>query len=262
MTLHQQALHPQVRIRAADAGGSGTVIYSQKADDGFYSTLILTCHHVVEKNINVKDDWDSVLKKQKKRESLTPVVVEFFNWDSVPHGKAPLTHGTTGDIVAYSQKHDIALVHLRLREKPPVAKLLPPGKVEDVIIGSEVVIVGCALLHDPIMTRGSVTHQGDLIDGMDYWMSDAQIIFGNSGGAAFAHLNGGYYFIGIPSRIDIAGWSAPVTHLGYFSPVPRIYKFFREQMYEFLIPGSKKTEAECLDELEKRRELEEKKLYE
>jgi len=259
--LHKQALHPQVRIRAKDAGGSGTVIYSKK-DGEFFSTYILTCHHVVDGCITVKDDWDSVLKKQRKRESLDPVIVEFFNWDGVPHGRTPLTYGTSGDIVAYSQKHDIALVHLRLREQPATAKLLPKSRAEEVVVGSNCTIVGCALLHDPILTQGIVTHQGDLIEGMDFWMSSAQVIYGNSGGAAFSELDGDYFFIGIPSRVDIAGWASPVTHLGYFSPITRIYKFMKEQMYEFLIPGSGKTEAQCMQELEDRREHEERKLYE
>jgi hypothetical protein len=251
-----------VRIRAKDAGGSGTVIYSKKGEDGFYSTLILTCDHVIAGCREVKDQWDSVLKKDRKKEILAPVIVEFFNWDGVPHGKAPLTHGTTGDIVAYNERHDIALVRLRLRDKPPTAKLLPPKQISEVIIGSPVTIVGCALLHDPILTQGIVTHQGDIIDGFDYWMSNAQIIFGNSGGAAFTRLNQSYYFIGIPSRIDVSGWSTPITHLGYFSPISRIYKFFEEQMFDFLIPGSAKTEAECEAEREERLQREERKMYE
>jgi len=92
-------------------------------------------------------------------------------------------------------------------------------------------------------------------------MSSAQIIFGNSGGAMFAERDGNYYFIGVPSRVDVVGWGSAVTHLGYFSPIPRVYDFFKEQLFHFLVPGSKHTESDCLKEQESREEREERRLY-
>jgi S1-C subfamily serine protease len=259
--LHEQVLHSQVRVRTQQAGGSGTVIYSRKGEKGFYSTYIITCHHVVEDAIKIEDGWDSLLKKQRKMEKVQPVTVEFFNWEGVPHGRSPLTSGATADIVAYSPKHDMALVHLRLKVKPPTAKLLPRNRIEEVIIGEPTWAVGCALGHDPILTSGVVTHQGDIVGEVDYWMSSAQIIFGNSGGAMYWQADDGYYFIGIPSLVDISGWGVAVTHCGYFSPVPRVYTFLEEQIFDFLVPGSKKTEAACADARKAKREREEEKRY-
>lgn len=256
--LHQQVLYTQVRVRAEKAGGSGTVVYSERAGD-YYSTYILTCHHVIDSAIRVESKWDPLVGRDRKQEMRQPVFVEFFRYDAVPHGKPPLTSGATAEIVAYNARHDMALLHVQLAQRPVVAPLLPPGAVKSIVIGSPVVAVGCALLHDPILTTGIVTHQGDVMDYADYWMSNAQIIFGNSGGGMFARLGEEYSFIGIPSRVDVAGWSGPITHLGYFSPISRVYQFFEDQVYGFMVPGAKVTEAQCEAARKVRREADEKK---
>ncbi|MFH1834047.1 MAG: serine protease [bacterium] len=257
--LQDQVLYPQVRVRTDAAAGSGTVIWSEKAPDGYFSTYILTCHHVVEGALKFETKWDPMANRDRKQEMRGPILVEFFNYKAVPHGKPPLTAGVTAEIVAYDVRHDMALLRVRLAERPVVAKSLPTAQVTSVVVGSPVVIVGCALAHDPILTTGIVTHLGDMIDYADYWMSNAQIIFGNSGGAVFAQLGADYAFIGIPSRIAISGWSTPITHMGYFSPITRVYQFYKEQVFDFLTPGSKRTEAECERDRASRRESEEKK---
>lgn len=254
--LHQKVLFTQVRVKTDKAGGSGTVIYSRDAKVGadpnkFYSTYIITCHHVISDALKIETKWDPVLAQDRKRDVRQSVGVEFFNWKAVPHGKLPLTSGVFADIVAYDADHDMALLNLKLADPPSVASMLPESRIGEVVIMSPVVAVGCALLHDPIVTRGHVTHQGDIIELKDYWMSSAQTIFGNSGGAVFT--DGEFQFIGIPSRIDIAGWGSPVTHLGYFSPITRVYEFMKEQVFDFLIPGSTKTEKECESEREDKR---------
>jgi len=250
MKLHKEVLYTQVRVRTGEAGGSGTIIYSEKGKSGFYSTYVITCHHVVEKAVKIESKWDSLLKRERKMETTVPVLIEMFNWSAVPHGKIPLTSGAQADVVAYGVDDDIAILHLDLAERPVVARMLPPEKVTQISIGTPVYAVGCALLHDPILTAGHVTHMGDIIDGKDYWMSSAQTIFGNSGGAVFALVDDQYCFIGIPSRISVIGWATPITHMGYFSPVSRIQEFLKDQILEFLIPGNKRTETECLEERE------------
>ena len=260
MKLHKQVLWSQVRVRTQTAGGSGTVIYSEKGEDGYYSTLIITCQHVISDAVKIESKWDSLLKKERKMEIIQPVVVEFFDWEGVPPGKSPLTSGATAHIVAYSEKHDMALIQLRLKEKPPTALLLPRARIEDVAIGSPTWAVGCALGHDPVLTQGIVTHQGDIVGEVDFWMSSAQIIFGNSGGGMFFESDE-YYFIGIPSLVSVSGWGNAITHMGYFSPVSRLYTFLDEQIFDFLIPGSEKTEQGCADERKAKRKHEEEKRY-
>jgi S1-C subfamily serine protease len=252
-SLQTEVLYTQVRVRTAEAGGSGTVIWSEKMN-GFYSTYIITCHHVIDKAVTLKDKWNPLLQKDIKTETREPVFVEFFNYKAVPHGKPPLTNGVIADVVAYDPTHDMALLNVKLAERPAVAALLDAASIENVMIGDPVVAIGCALLHDPILTMGVITHMGDVIESKDYWMSSAQIIFGNSGGAMFLHKGSAYKFIGIPSRVDVIGWGSPVTHCGYFSPITRVYEFLQDQVFDFIVPGSKRTETECATDRKARRE--------
>jgi len=260
--LHAQVLYTQVRVRTDKAGGSGTVVYSKAAGDE-YSTYVITCHHVISEAVTIKKEWDSKIGRERKKEYRQLVKVEFFDFGNAPHGHRPVTHSCDADIVAYDAAHDVALLRLRtIRAAQAVATLMTLGNEKVLRIGSPVVAVGCAMLHDPILTQGIITHMGDEIDYKRYWMSNAQIIFGNSGGAMFAQISKDehdeFEFIGIPSRIDIAGWASPITHLGYFSPISRVCEFFEEQVYDFLIPGNGKTESECAKEREtqKKKEVE------
>lgn len=244
--LHEQVLYTQVRVRVDQGGGSGTIIYSKPNADGGFSTYALTCHHVIDSALKVRKEWDPKAMRDRKREYRQLCNVEFFDWSNVLHGRRPVNYSTDADIVAYDKDHDMALLKLRtVKAAPYVAELLPATRIKELRIGSPTRACGAALLHDPVLTRGEITHMGDEIDFKPYYMSSAQIIFGNSGGAMFYEDAAGYYFIGVPSRIAIAGWSAPITHMGYFSPIGRVYEFFKEQMFDFLDPLSVKTEAEC-----------------
>lgn len=173
--LHREVLWPQVRIKAEKAGGSGTIIYSTDK-----STFALSCDHVISEAVKVRKEWDSKLTREAKKEYRQVVTVEFFDYENSPHGHRPITYTVDGDIVAYDKPHDMALIKLRVKKPYPyVAKLLPLNEVERIQIGTPVHAVGAALLHDPILTTGIVTHMGDEIDYKDYWMSNANIIFGN-----------------------------------------------------------------------------------
>ena len=263
--IHEQVLLPEVRVRTARSGGSGTVIWSQpSAEDKRHSnTYVLTCHHVIEDAITVRSEWDSRLGRERKQEFRNLVSVEFFDYESVPHGRRPVSSSVDAEVVAYDKSHDLAILKLRMvKAAPYVAGLFPLSETEDLRIGSSTVTVGCALGHDPIVTEGHITHMGDEMDYKLYWMSSAALLFGNSGGACFAaDKKGDFKFVGVPSRVDIVGWGSPVTHLGYIAPIPRIREFLTEQGYEFLDVDSGKTEKQCADaraakdEDEKRRML-------
>jgi S1-C subfamily serine protease len=242
--LHEDVLYTQVRVHTGKAGGSGTVVYSGKGKKKD-TTIVLTCHHVIEGALSVKKEYDPRIGMDRKKEYRQVVGVEFFDYASVPHGRRPVSNSVDADVIAYDKTHDMALLKLRMETKAPyVAKLLPEDEIESVKVGDKTYAVGCALLHDPILTEGMITHMGDEIDYNDYWMSSAQIIFGNSGGAMFRPDDGSFSFIGVPSRIDVAGWSDPITHLGYFSPINRVYKFIRDEHYEFIVDPDF-TEEQC-----------------
>jgi len=259
LNLQEEVLYTQVRVKTSEAGGSGTVIYSEE-NKGEFSTYIITCHHVVDSAISVKSDYDPKIGRKRPHEYRQVVTVEFFDYKSVPHGRRPVNSSVDAIIMAYDKPHDMALLKLRMNtEAPNIAKLYPEKAINKINYGDKTYAVGCALLHDPILTEGMITHMGDEIDYKDYWMSSAQIIFGNSGGAVFYPYKDNYYFIGIPSRGDVIGWGVPITHLGYFSPITRIYDFMREQHFNFIF-DEKFTEEKCKQTRDKIKE-EAKKHY-
>lgn len=242
--LHEQVLFTQVRVKTKKAGGSGTVLYSNEGKDG-YSTYVITCHHVIEDALSVKKEYDPKIGQDRKKEYRQVINVEFFDYASVPHGRRPVNNSVDADIMAYDKIHDMALLKLRMiTQASTVAKLLSQEEITSIKIGDRTNAVGCALLHDPILTEGMITHMGDEIEYNDYWMSSAQIIFGNSGGAMFLERDDEYSFIGIPSRVDVVGWANAVTHLGYFSPITRVYKFLDDESFQFIYDESY-TEEQC-----------------
>ena len=64
---HEQMFYPTVRVRTKSAGGSGTVVYSEKYQDEVY-TYVITNHHVVADSVKVEKKWDSVLKRKVDKE--------------------------------------------------------------------------------------------------------------------------------------------------------------------------------------------------
>jgi hypothetical protein len=79
----------------------------------------------------------------------------------------------------------------------------------------------------------------DEISHYRYWMSTAQTIFGNSGGALYRYSEERkkYEYIGIPSRITVQpmGFTKdPITHMGYFIPIERVYSLLRDNDYHFI----------------------------
>lgn len=222
---HEQLLYPCVRVRTETAGGSGTVVYSKGEH-----TYVLTNHHVVESAIKVTKKWDSLLGRYADTEERKVVLVETFkyrDWSVLDRRES-----FDAEIVAYSKDEDLAL--LRLRTERPlkyVAKLMPRSTAEDVYLFCDVFAVGCSLGHPPIASSGKITSMNDRIANRVFWMTTAQIIFGNSGGAVY--LADGR-LIGVPSRVPVVGWGNPVTHMGYAIPIPRVYQWAEREKLSFL----------------------------
>ncbi|GAG74834.1 unnamed protein product, partial [marine sediment metagenome] len=157
------------------------------------------------------------------------------------------------DIVLHNETEDLALVKLRSEEQyQHIATLLP--KDNGVQVMDESVAVGCSLGFPPLPTVGHITRLNIQIYSLPYHMSSAQIIYGNSGGAMFMANTG--ELIGIPSRGVVIGWGTPITHMGLFVPIERIYAWLEEEHYDFIYDETK-TEKECLDL--RRTEIEAKK---
>jgi S1-C subfamily serine protease len=184
---HEEMFYPTVRVRTGKAGGSGTVVYSKK-HNGEAHTYVLTNHHVIADNILVEKKWDPVLKKKVDTEILDTVQVEYFRYNNYSHCIG--SFAIEADIIAYSEYEggqDFALLRIRDKENTAdwVAKTFPLTDIDSIHIFDKVFAVGASLGHPPIATEGHVSYMDDEIDHYNYWMSTAQTIFGNSGGAIY-----------------------------------------------------------------------------
>jgi len=249
---HDCYIYPVVRVSDAGGSGSGTVLYSKINEDKEFSTYVLTNYHVISGAIKVVEKFDNDLGKDVKQEKKSICHVEIFKYRdlSTPIG----TLKVEADIVIHNQEQDMALLKLRSTEEiKKVAQLLPIEQVNDIKCLDETVAVGCSLAFPPLPTTGILTRKNFQIDSLPYYMSSAQIIYGNSGGAMF---DGQGNFIGIPSMVAIVGWGTPVTHMGLFIPVSRVYDWLEDEYYDFIF-NIAKTEKQCLEDREK--EIEKKK---
>ena len=240
---HEQMFYPTVRVRTKRAGGSGTVVYSQKNEkDGEIYTYVITNQHVIADSVHLEKKWDPVLKRKVDKEILDTVNVEFFRFNNYSHTIG--SFAVEADIVAYSEVdggQDWALLRVRDKENTAdyVANLFPLNDIENVHIFDETYAVGASLGHPPVASNGMITYMDDEIEHFKYWMSSAPTIFGNSGGAVYRWSGNRkkYEYIGIPSRISIQpmGFSADaITHMGYFIPIDRVYKLLEDNDFQFI----------------------------
>lgn len=232
-SVHLEVLYPTVRVRSKRAGGSGTILWSQEIDDEFV-TFVLTNHHVIEDLITVQKEYDPMIGREVPRETRGTATVEFFRYK---YGSRNIgTYSVDADVETYSKPQDMALLRLRNIEKADFIATLPPqGREKEIRLFDTVYAVGAALGHPPIATQGIITYMDDEIDDYEYWMSNAQIIFGNSGGSVY--LKDTHEFIGMPSRVAVAqiGWSTDtITHMGYFIPFWRVYDWLKDEYYHFI----------------------------
>lgn len=240
---YEGLLYPVVRVTVGQGGGSGTIIYSDDRDEeGRYVSFAVTNHHVISRAIRVTKKWNSLKQRYEQVEERDRVKVEAFVYEG---GTSIATTDYQADIVAHSEDHDIAVLRLYFPKKMDfVAPLLPVDK--ELRVFQKVYAVGCSLLHEPIATSGEITDLEDMIDNKPYTMCSADIIFGNSGGAVFAQMDGKWYFVGIPARVAVTR-GAPITHMGWFVPIKRIRGWIDEQILHFLV-DEKKTPKECFEE--------------
>lgn len=259
--LHKEILWPTVRIRASDAWGSGTVIYSKPDATGKFHTYVITCHHVVKENIKVETKFDQRVGYDIKKMTVIPAEVQFFYYENLSQCKGS-AGSCKADILCFDEDSDIALLELqRTTEISPIAVLYPKAKIEEVHVFDKVWACGAAMAHEPIVTDGIINFLNEPMEyGIEYWMSNAQIIFGNSGGSIFRYSleRDRFEFLGMPARItmNILGFSADaITHMGYFVPITKVYKLLDKFFYQFIY-DLKTSYEEC----EKRRKENQERL--
>lgn len=257
--LHERVLYPVVRVRARNAGGSGTIIYSDlvPGSEDDYESYVLTCHHVVDDLISVdKSYWDEVLKAKRPKEVLSQAQVEVFDYKYV--SEVDSSKAYRADIVAYSSHEggkDLAILKLVTPKKMPHVARVFTGDIHEIMCFEEMFVSGCSLLHDPFASRGEITCVNEDIDNHRYLMANAPAVFGNSGGACFRGLD--LSLLGVTARVTVKalGFSVDIMTWMEFSVHPHeIQEFFQEQHLQFLVDDSY-TSEECFA---KRAELQEK----
>jgi len=251
-----KALYPCVRVRTDKAGGSGQVIHSSRKN----GTFILSCHHVIDDAIQIKDQWSSVLQRTVKRDIFSPVTVDFFKYSY--KDRVTGSESKTAQIIVYDKDEDIALLKVEDPEPYPyVADLYPcegeddPKLEEDIDIGSEIVTVGAPLLHDPIPTVGNLVGFKDIIDNRRFWMATGPTIFGNSGGGTY--LADTWQLVGMPARIAVSASMFSmdaITHMCFIIPITRIVRFLKDSMMDFLFDDNVSWE-ECKKKIEEKRKM-------
>jgi len=250
--LHKRCLYPVVRVLGEQTIGSGTILYSKPGKtEGEVETYTLTNHHVIASLLAYKKEWDAVLQRDVKKEIKAAGKVEEFRYRP---GKTIVVgeSGVQSDVVAYDAQQDLALLKLRdIKQYDYIAEMWPRKELMDMLM--ELYCVGCGLGQRPLMTHGFLSGMGIEIDNYEYMLSSAPSIFGNSGGALFEVDS--LKFVGVPSRISVSGYSTPITHMGFFIPISRVYNFLEEQCYQFIYDTSF-TPAKCEVLREERREKE------
>lgn len=257
-TRHRELLLPVVRIRAEKSTGSGTVVYSKGTLNGRgQSTYVLTNCHVVSGLIQLRDEWNSLLQRNVKKDTLAVADIDFFEyaWDSRAVGAMTIQ----SDIVAYDKNEDLALLHLRSpREVLAVAKLYPCNKELDLRASMPVYCVGAGMGESPVITTGMLSQFGIEINNREFWMATAPAIFGNSGGALF--LGDVNQLLGVPALLAVSFFGQTVTHLMYAIPITRIYEFLEAQRFRFIYDTSFTEEGEAKEREKLRKQDEARRL--
>lgn len=257
--IHRKVLYPVVRVRTEKAGGSGLIIYSKPTPENpeIFETYVITCHHVVEDAIQFVTQWSSIAQRNLTVEDRQLVQVEIFKYEKLSRCIGSTT--LQAEIVAWDKNFDVAVLKIRTEDEfKHVAKLYPKDKEDDIKLGRPLVTCGCSLGHEPIFTLGNLVAKHDMIENKEYWMSTANSIFGNSGGAIF--LADTYEYVGITARITAIqlGFGVDIiTWMGFMIPITNIYAFLDDEFLQFLYDPAY-TSTQCA-EMRKAKMLEEEK---
>jgi S1-C subfamily serine protease len=233
---HELFLYPIVRIFAKKAAGSGIIVSSKPDPDNAdeYMTFVLTNEHVIDDLVTTKTSWDSMLKRNVEKEFKEKANVEVFSY--IRTSLVDSSNRYTADVIAYDKDHDMAVLKIDSPRKfDYVAKILPKEKIKDLRLFTDVVVSGCSLAHEPFCNFGQLTFLKEIIDQKKYVMTNANAIFGNSGGALFLADTG--ELIGIVSRISgiQLGFGVDIiTWMGFAAHPDRIYEFLEEQELQFI----------------------------
>jgi S1-C subfamily serine protease len=249
-TRHEQMIYPVVLVQSGlgSSSGSGTVIFSGE-HEGEIHTYILTNHHVVENSIEITQVWCSGPPKCEEPEKIDietrdTVKAVWFEYNRLSRNIG--TRGQRADIVAYSTSYDLALLRTRNTETAieHVARFIP--EKAPIYLGDEIACVGAGLGNPPFMTNGAVGFLDAEVKGEEskYSLLTCNLIFGNSGGAAYrwSKKRRQFELIGVPAKISASWASGPITHMAWAISIETARKFLREHKLGWILGDPVQTE--------------------
>lgn len=212
--LRHDILGPSVQVNALGSVGGGTLLFSRDA----HSYVVTACH-VVQKILKTGDDEDT-------RE---PAEVTIYDEQGAS------TDGVEGDLVAWDERKDLALLRLRtVHELPNVARLASRESLRTVGVFTPIYAVGCPLGHDPLPTLGEIATLNKEVNGERFWMMNAPTIFGNSGGGVFDRETRELIGVSVMVCTYDGAVSTPVPHLGIMVSLESVYDWLDGLGYQFV----------------------------
>ena len=212
--LHHDILGPSVQVTAKGSVGGGTLLFSRES----HSYVVTACH-VMQKLIASDSD----------EETREPAEVTLYNEAGVS------SDSIEGDLVAWDERKDLALLRLRTpRDLPNAARLASRETLRSIRVFTPIYAVGCPLGHDPLPTLGEIATLNKEVNGERFWMMNAPTIFGNSGGGVFHRET--RELIGVSAMVCTydGAVSTPVPHLGILVSLESVYDWLDSLNYHFI----------------------------
>ena len=212
--LHHDILGPSVQVNANGSVGGGTLLFSHET----HSYVVTACH-VIQKLLASGDD----------DETRAPVEVTLYD------DRGASTDTVEGDLVAWDDRKDLALVRLRtVHPIRNVAHLASRDTLRSIRVFTPIYAVGCPLGHDPLPTLGEVATLNKEVNGEKFWMMNAPTIFGNSGGGVFHRETRELVGVSVMVCTYDGAVSTPVPHLGIMVSLETVYDWLDSLNYHFI----------------------------
>jgi len=212
--LQHDILGPSVQVNVQGSVGGGTLLYSRDT----HSYVVTACH-VIQKILAAGGD----------DETRAPAEVTIYD------DLGACTDSVEGDLVAWDDRKDLALLRLRtVHEFRNVARLASRETLRSVRVFTPIYAVGCPLGHDPLPTLGEVATLNKEVNGEHFWMMNAPTIFGNSGGGVFHRETRELIGVSVMVCTYDGAVSTPVPHLGIMVSLETVYDWLDSLNYHFI----------------------------
>jgi S1-C subfamily serine protease len=212
--LQHDILGPSIQVNVDGSVGGGTLLFSRET----HSYVITACH-VIQKILSGGDD----------DETRAPAEVTLYD------DLGAVTDIVEGDLVAWDERKDLALLRLRtVHELRNVARLASRETLRSIRVFTPIYAVGCPLGHDPLPTLGEVATLNKEVNGERFWMMNAPTIFGNSGGGVFHRESRELIGVSVMVCTYDGAVSTPVPHLGIMVSLETVYDWLDALNYHFI----------------------------